>query len=248
MSVAPLPSEFLRGRSPAAISQRRTGSTPASSFAAEPAPALAAVAPANAVGTAATRAAADCQFTCQLVESLSDVRGYARRLTGDPSDAGDLVQEACRRALESRALFIAGSDMRAWLCCIVRNLHRDRLRRLAREVLVADYEQSPAWTPERRPSWAQVSDEDLALALASLQPRYQQTYLLYAVGGQSYQEIAHKLQVPSSTVGTRILRARLLLREFLTKRIDVDVFSAPSLADASDVPARPRALSLEASP
>jgi RNA polymerase sigma-70 factor (ECF subfamily) len=165
-----------------------------------------------------------------MVEVLSDLRGYARRLTGDPSDAGDLVQEACRRAIEARNLFIAGSDMRAWLCCIVRNLYRDRLRRLSREVLVADYDQSPAWTPERRPSWSLVSDDDLALALASLQPQYQETYVLYAVDGQSYQEIARKLHVPSSTVGTRILRARLLLREFLARRIDAQSSGEPASA------------------
>lgn len=166
----------------------------------------------------------------QLVESLVDLRGYARRLTGDASDAGDLVQETCRRAIESRALFIAGSDIRAWLCCIVRNLYRDRLRRLSREVLVSDYDQAPAWTPERRPCWALVSDDDLALALASLQPQYQETYVLYAVGGQSYQEIARRLHVTSSTVGTRILRARLLLREFLMKRIEADANGPESLS------------------
>ena len=176
----------------------------------------------------------DEDFMWQLVEALSDLRGYARRLTGDASDAGDLVQETCRRALESRELFIAGSDMRAWLCCIVRNLYRDRLRRLSREVLVADYDQSPAWAPERRPSWALVSDDDLALALASLQPQYQQTYVLYAVGGQSYQEIARRLQVPSSTVGTRILRARLLLREFLSRRIEAQSSGAPAPAVSSE--------------
>lgn len=166
----------------------------------------------------------------QLVESLVDLRGYARRLTGDASDAGDLVQETCRRAIESRALFIAGSDIRAWLCCIVRNLYRDRLRRLSREVLVSDYDQAPAWAPERRPCWALVSDDDLALALASLQPQYQETYVLYAVGGQSYQEIARRLHVTSSTVGTRILRARLLLREFLMKRIEADANGPESLS------------------
>lgn len=170
-----------------------------------------------------------------LVESLSDLRGYARRLTGDTSDANDLVQEACRRALESRELFIAGSDMRAWLCCIVRNLYRDRLRRLAREVLVADYDQAPAWAPDQRPSWALVSDEDLALALASLQPQYHETYVRYAVGGQSYQEIARHLQVSSSTVGTRILRARLLLREFLSRRIDPQSARGPGPALSSEV-------------
>lgn len=211
MSVAPLPPEFLRARSLVRDSERRPKSSAERPFAVGVEPVPAAV-----VGVRGT----DEDFMWQLVESLPDLRGYARRLTGDTSDAGDLVQETCRRAIESRELFIAGSDIRAWLCCIVRNLYRDRLRRLSREVLVADYDQSPAWAPERRPSWALVSDDDLALALASLQPQYHQTYVLYAVGGQSYQEIARRLHVSSSTVGTRILRARLLLREFLEKRIE----------------------------
>jgi RNA polymerase sigma-70 factor (ECF subfamily) len=213
MSLAPLSPDFVRGRSDVRISGRRPKSSARRPFAAE---------------------AAEQEFMWLLVESLSDLRGYARRLTGDASDAGDLVQETCRRALESRELFIAGSDMRAWLCCIVRNLYRDRLRRLAREVLVADYDQAPAWAPERRPSWALVSDDDLALALASLQPQYQETYVLYAVGGRSYQEIARQLQVSSSTVGTRILRARLLLREFLSRRIDAQSSGAPAPALSSE--------------
>jgi RNA polymerase sigma-70 factor (ECF subfamily) len=215
MSVAPLPSDFVRARPLVPETERRPKSTAERPFATGARPVLA---PVTAAGGA--RGGADEDFMWQLVASLSDLRGYARRLTGDASDASDLVQETCRRAIESRELFIAGSDIRAWLCCIVRNLYRDRLRRLSREVLVSDYEQSPAWAPERRPSWALVSDEDLALALASLQPQYQQTYVLYAVGGRSYQEIARRLHVSSSTVGTRILRARLLLREFLMKRIE----------------------------
>jgi RNA polymerase sigma-70 factor (ECF subfamily) len=214
MSLAPLPPDFARGRSGVRIAERRPKSSARSPFAAE---------------------AAEEEFMWHLVESLSDLRGYARRLTGDTSDANDLVQEACRRALESRELFIAGSDMRAWLCCIVRNLYRDRLRRLAREVLVADYDQAPAWAPDQRPSWALVSDEDLALALASLQPQYHETYVRYAVGGQSYQEIARHLQVSSSTVGTRILRARLLLREFLSRRIDPQSARGPGPALSSEV-------------
>jgi RNA polymerase sigma-70 factor, ECF subfamily len=213
MSLAPLPPDFVRVRARGPISERRPKPSVRRPFAA---------------------AVAEEDFMWQLVESLSDLRGYARRLSGDASEASDLVQEACRRALEARELFIAGSDMRAWLCCIVRNLYRDRLRRLSREVLVADYDQSPAWAPERRPSWALVSDDDLALALASLQPQYQETYVRYAVGGQSYQEIARHLQISSSTVGTRILRARLMLREFLARRIDAQTPGAPTQSFSSE--------------
>ncbi len=224
MSVARLPSEFLRARAVVPDSQRRPKSSTERPFATGAEPGRTLVAPGRGSHE---------EFMWQLVESLSDLRGYARRLTGDNSDASDLVQETCRRAIESRELFIAGSDIRAWLCCIVRNLYRDRLRRLSREVLVADYDHSPAWGPERRPSWALVSDDDLALALASLQPQYHQTYVLYAVGGQSYQEIARRLHVSSSTVGTRILRARLLLREFLMKRIEAEANGSSSLSAGS---------------
>jgi RNA polymerase sigma-70 factor (ECF subfamily) len=215
MSVARIPPDFIRGRT----GHRSTGRRPESSGR-RPFSTAAALATEPPSVPANGQAEPEGDFRWQLVRSLSDLRGYARRLTGDHVEASDLVQEACRRALEGRSLFTAGSDMRSWLCCIMRNLYRDRLRRLSREVLVPDYDQSPAWVSEGRPPWAMVSDDDLALALASLQPQYQQTYVLYAVDGQSYQEIARTLQVPSSTVGTRILRARLQLRDFLVKRIE----------------------------
>lgn len=161
------------------------------------------------------------QFMWMLVRCLPELRGYARRLTGKTAEANDLVQEACRRAIESRSRFTEGSDIRAWLCCILRNYHRDRLRRLSRETLVADHEghfASPAVEP--RASWAQVSDDDLAQALASLQPQYRNAYALHAIDGLSYGDIAEGLGVPTSTVGTRILRARQLLRAFLLARLE----------------------------
>jgi len=156
-----------------------------------------------------------------LVRNLPDLRTYARRLTGKVAEASDLVQEACRRAIESRARFTAGSDMRAWLCCILRNYHRDRLRRLSREMLVGDHEgQFATPAPEPHATWALVSDEDLQQGLASLQPQYRSAYVLHAIDGRSYGEIAQTLGVPSSTVGTRILRARQLLRAFLLDRLE----------------------------
>ena len=168
-----------------------------------------------------------------LVCALPDLRAYARRLAGHVSDAGDLVQETCRRAIDSRYRFTDGSDMRAWLCRILRNYHCDLLRRSSRETLV-DHEDVQFATPpsEERPRWAMVSDDDLAQALASLQPQYQRAYILHAIEGRSYGEIAQALQVPCSTVGTRILRARLLLRAFLVDRIEARRGSAASALPA----------------
>ena len=160
------------------------------------------------------------QFKWLLVQNLSELAGYARRLTGRIAEANDLVQETCRRAIESRLRFTVGSDMRAWLCCILRNLHRDRLRRRSRELLVADHDvqfATPATEPT--PTWARVSDDDFRLAIESLHPQYRDAFVLHEIDGRSYGEIARELQVPSSTVGTRILRARQNLRAFLLERL-----------------------------
>jgi RNA polymerase sigma-70 factor (ECF subfamily) len=161
------------------------------------------------------------EFRARMVQHLPDLKRYARRLTNRWADAHDLVQETCRRALEAQSRFSGGTDMRAWLCCILRNLHRDGLRRLSRETLVADHDAVPAPLPARdeAPGWVKVSDDDLALAFASLPPLYQRAYVLHAVDGRSYLEIARELRIPCSTVGTRIMRARLWLRQFLNDRI-----------------------------
>jgi RNA polymerase sigma-70 factor (ECF subfamily) len=160
------------------------------------------------------------QFMWLLMQNQAELAGYARRLTGRNAEASDLVQETCRRAIESRVRFTVGSDMRAWLCCILRNLHRDRLRRRSRETLVGDHDVQFAMpAPEPTPTWARVSDDDLQLAVASLHPQYRDAFVLHEIDGRSYGDIARELRVPSSTVGTRILRARQHLRSFLLDRL-----------------------------
>jgi RNA polymerase sigma-70 factor (ECF subfamily) len=161
------------------------------------------------------------QFTWLLVQNLPELAGYARRLTGRTAEANDLVQETCRRAIESRLRFTVGSDMRAWLCCILRNLHRDRLRRRSRETLVGDHDVQFAMpATEPTPTWARVSDADFDEAIASLHPQYRDAFVLHEIDGRSYGEIARALCVPSSTVGTRILRARQQLKTFLLERLN----------------------------
>jgi RNA polymerase sigma-70 factor (ECF subfamily) len=181
-------------------------------------------------------------FMWLLVRNLTELQGYARRLAGKQAEASDLVQETCRRAIESIARFKAGSDMRAWLCCILRNFHRDRLRRATRETLVGDCDGPfPAPAPEDRSRWAMVSDDDLARAMAALRPQYQRAYVLHAIDGQTYGQIATTLRVPASTVGTRILRARTFLREFLLQRLDAASSGGHGLSGEAPSPARDHA-------
>jgi RNA polymerase sigma-70 factor, ECF subfamily len=162
-----------------------------------------------------------------LVRYLPDLRRLARRLTSQAALADDLVQDTCRRALEARAQLLRGADVRGWFFSILRNLYRDHLRRAAHEVPTDDLdERLCAPETERTPLWKEVSDAEVERALAAVPSIYRETYLLHVVKQRSYAEIGRQLGIPSGTVGTRVLRARLKLRRDLTRATNGDQRSA----------------------
>jgi len=167
-------------------------------------------------------------FRAELVSLLGDLRRFARRVTGGSPLADDLVQETCRRALESRHQFNADSELRAWTFRILRNIHIDLLRRASHELVTGvngdDLVAEPA--PER-PVWDDLSDDDVSSALGALPPAFARTYTLYAVERLSYADIAKELNVPVGTVGTRLRRARLQLRQVMLGRMGLCEASAP---------------------
>ena len=162
-------------------------------------------------------------FRGELVSLLGDLRRFARRLTassGGPALAADLVQETCRRALEARHQFDASSELRAWLFRILRNIHIDLLRRASHELVTGvDGDELVAEPPVERPVWDDLSDDDVSVALGALPPTFAKTYTLYAVDRLSYADIARELNVPVGTVGTRLRRARLQLRQVMLGRM-----------------------------
>jgi RNA polymerase sigma-70 factor (ECF subfamily) len=142
----------------------------------------------------------------------------ARRLTRNSAEADDLVQETCRRALDGATGFSPGTDLKAWLSCILRNIHRDHQRRCSREVLIAALgEHLAERAAEESPRWKHVTDEDIVAAFESLPSLCGQVYILFTFEGLPYSEIARKLAIPCNTVGTRLRRARLWLRHFLSE-------------------------------
>jgi len=164
---------------------------------------------------------ATATFKAQLVAFLPDLERWARHLSAHAADARDLVQDTVRRALETSGQFHPGTDLRAWLGCILRNLHRDRLRRRWRELPLDDDRLTWSAAPvERQELWTTVSDDDLQRALVSLPETYRTPYVLHALEGRSYTEISDLVGIPCGTVGTRIHRARMLLRRSLIRVLD----------------------------
>jgi RNA polymerase sigma-70 factor (ECF subfamily) len=144
---------------------------------------------------------------------------YARamRLARSPADAWDLVQDTFEHALRAYARLQPESNLRVWLMTIMHHLFIDRCRRKAREpsAMLIEEDQIPSPEPSTAPAWATVSEEAVAAAVADVETPFREVYQLRLIDKCSYEEIAERLLIPRSTVGTRLMRARQKLRQTL---------------------------------
>jgi RNA polymerase sigma-70 factor, ECF subfamily len=162
-------------------------------------------------------------FEADALALLDSLYRTALRLTRQPVDAEDLVQETYLKAFRSADRFEPGTNLRAWLFTILHNTARNRVRDRARETVTADSEAvdraevsaaSPAETPETlllRDTLA----PDLQAAIDALPDAFRQALWLRDVEEFSYAEIAAMLAIPIGTVMSRISRGRRLLFERL---------------------------------
>lgn len=152
---------------------------------------------------------------------ISYLLSMARRLTRNRHDAHDLVQDAVVRALPVVTSVGRGAHLRAWLVTIVRRIHIDRLRRASREPRTVSIDEvcvedtgAANDEVERDP----VDLDDVHAALTSLPEDFRKVFVLHALEGRPYREIAAALDIPVATVGTRLARARTKLRVLLSDR------------------------------
>jgi RNA polymerase sigma-70 factor, ECF subfamily len=162
----------------------------------------------------------------EIAERQHEALLYARavRLLRCGPDAWDLVQDTFEHALRGYASFQPGSNMRVWLMTIMQHLFIDRCRRKAREPWLEPIDDDVVATIELdlpcKPDWATISDEQVADALQELESPFREVYQLRLLDKCSYDEIAERLLIPRSTVGTRLMRARKKLRQTLLNRVD----------------------------
>jgi RNA polymerase sigma-70 factor (ECF subfamily) len=149
----------------------------------------------------------------------------ALRLTRNTADAEDLTQEAYARAFSGSRQFRWGTNLKAWLFSILRNVNRNRRRAARRAIVIVDAEavRASETAVDSRPSpeaelLRNVADRDLQVALESLPPKFREPLWLRDVEGLSYADIAVRLEVPIGTVMSRLARARELVYERLTGR------------------------------
>jgi len=167
------------------------------------------------------------RFAAVVQPNLDDAFALARWLTGNRTDAEDVVQEACLRAYRAIGTF-AGGNARAWMLTIVRHTAYTWLRRnrSASLVMVDDLEAverahaDPGDQEKATPETELIAKADAArleTAIADLPAPFKETLVLRDVQGLDYREIAQITDVPIGTVMSRLARARRRLVTLLTK-------------------------------
>ena len=157
-------------------------------------------------------------FDIEALALFGSVYRTARRLTKNAADADDLTQETYARALGASGRFQWGTNLKAWLFTILRNVNRNRKRDRARAIVVVDGEAvdqcDGAGVASETPEAQLLRDalsRDVRVAIESLPPALGQTMWLRDVEELSYAEIPKRLDIPIGTVMSRLSRARELL-------------------------------------
>lgn len=165
------------------------------------------------------------EFERQALVHVDALYGAAYRLTRNPRDAEDLVQDALLRAFRFWDSFEQDSNCKAWLLRIVTNtfINEYQRKKRSREVLDAATAEQEATdgvlvhadatvqrNPERTLLDRSVSD-DVQRALEALPDDFRTAVVLCDVQGLSYKEIAEIMGTPVGTVMSRLFRGRKLL-------------------------------------
>jgi RNA polymerase sigma-70 factor (ECF subfamily) len=170
------------------------------------------------------------EFESQVIPLRANLYGKAMRLTRDPSDADDLVQDTMTRAWRFWASFQQGSDLKAWLFTVLRNTfingyhRRGRKREFQNDISSQMRSLGPTIaichlgaTPGDAEAAVRdgVTRERIAASLAQVPESFRAPMELRDLDGLHYKEIARELDIPLGTVMSRIHRGRKLLREML---------------------------------
>lgn len=182
---------------------------------------------------------AGADFEREAVLHLGALLGVATRMTRNPTEAEDLVQDTLVKAMRARDQFEAGTNMRAWLLRILTNTFINRYRRggLEKAVLegpdadpLADgWVSASTMASMRDPESAAlrpVLEAEIRSALDELPEEFRLAVVLADVEELSYREIADIMGCPIGTVMSRLHRGRRLLKTRLySHALDMGIVS-----------------------
>jgi RNA polymerase sigma-70 factor, ECF subfamily len=159
-------------------------------------------------------------FEREALVHLDALYRVALRLTGNASDADDLVQETMLKAYRAWDQYEKGTNAKGWLLTILRHAFINEYRRRTRHPETVDLDTIEPFAvfgeiQEEDPQGAffdRIVDDEVLRAIDALPEAFRETLVLSDVEGMSYQEIGKILEIPVGTVKSRLFRARQLLQ------------------------------------
>lgn len=169
----------------------------------------------------------DALFEGLIRNSNKQAYGLAYRLTGNTTEAEDLVQESFLRAYRFFHRYDEALPFTSWLYRIMTNAHIDMMRRRGKLKTTsldgAGQDGSATWdvpdldaSPDRQ-MMSRSMEEPVQKALVSMTPEFRMAVLLADVEGLAYEEVADIMGTSVGTVRSRIHRGRKQMRNFLLK-------------------------------
>ena len=171
------------------------------------------------------------RFEREVLPLLPNLYSAALRMTRNPADAEDLIQETYLRAYRGFSGFEEGTNLRAWMYRILTNTFINSYRKKQREPVTVQEDDLDEWylfdklgeSGVEPSAEAEVirsmPDEDVQKALEALPEGFRLAVLLADVEGFSYKEIAEILGIPIGTVMSRLHRGRRALEKALWERV-----------------------------
>jgi RNA polymerase sigma-70 factor, ECF subfamily len=163
------------------------------------------------------------EFEREALPHTELLYNYALRMTNNPADADDLLQETFLKAFRFWDKYESGTNIRAWLFRIMKNSYINRYRKETKEPSTVDYgevenfyssikDASTESNDLQETLYGNLLDDDVASAVAELPDDFRTVVILCDIEGLSYEEISEFVDIPLGTVRSRLHRGRKLLR------------------------------------
>ncbi len=161
------------------------------------------------------------EFNQLLLNNTEFLKPFAITLTRDQETAKDLIQETMYRALANKEKYHVGTNIKAWLYTIMRNIFINNYRRKAKQNTIFDNSTNDFLLDYNQSTISNKAQVTLGLkeiqdAIHNLPQIFRNPFILY-FEGYKYHEIAGMLNEPLGTIKSRIHFARKLLKEQIAR-------------------------------
>ncbi len=165
-------------------------------------------------------------FEREALPHMDALYNFALRMTTDPDEADDLLQETYLKAYRFFDKFEQGTNCKAWLFRIMKNSFINIYRRTSKEPDKVDYNDVEEFYHSIRAEstdpndleeriFSNILDDDVSTALETLPEEFRTVVILCDIEGFTYEEIAEFVECPIGTVRSRLHRGRKMLRSKL---------------------------------